>query len=289
MPGSWSGNVSKDTNSDNKGDKNLEGVEIKLYTDPNKDGDYSDGYLVATTLTDANGNYVFNNLTPDDYVAVETQPSNLDDVSEKEGGTDKDKVDNGIVNAIAGIVLAGEEDTGNDFIEKDKDTNSSTANYRIGDLFWIDSNKNGVYDSGEDVIPNAIVELLDTKGNVISSTKTDINGKYHFDVVAGEYKVRFKIPKDMLDNGYKFLDIRKSGDNTNKVFSDGVVENSVKVGPNIAQKNLTLDAAVVCSCSDIKSDKGASLGLFGVLLMLFGALGLGFNYTKREEIKNAVK
>jgi len=116
--GSWSGHVSKDTNGNGIGDLNLAGVTIKLYTDPNGDGDPSDGVLVGTTTTNSSGNYSFIKLIPRDYVANETQPTGLLNVSENEGGTDSDKPDNGIINSIAGIVSPNENDVGNDFVEK---------------------------------------------------------------------------------------------------------------------------------------------------------------------------
>ena len=47
------------------------------------------------------GNYSFNNLTPGDYTVVETQPEELSNVSEDEGGIDDDKPDDGVVNSIA--------------------------------------------------------------------------------------------------------------------------------------------------------------------------------------------
>jgi len=118
QPGSWNGNVSKDTNNNGTGDENLAGVTIRLYTDPNGDGNPSDGVLVGITTTDSNGNYSFISLTPGDYVAVETQPAGLLNVSENEGGADNDKPDNGIINSIAGTVSPNENDANNDFIEK---------------------------------------------------------------------------------------------------------------------------------------------------------------------------
>ena len=116
--GSWSGNVSKDTNNNGTGDENLVGVTIRLYTDPNGDGNPSDGVWVGITTTDSSGNYSFTNLTPGDYVAVETQPAGLLNVSENEGGSDNDKPNNGITNAIAGTVSPNENDANNDFVEE---------------------------------------------------------------------------------------------------------------------------------------------------------------------------
>jgi protocatechuate 3,4-dioxygenase beta subunit len=276
LRGSWSGNVSQDTNNDDIGDKMLSGVEIKLYTDPNGDGDPADGVLMGTTTTDSNGNYRFTHLAPGNYVAVETQPTGLVNVKEDEGGADNDQGNNHIINAIAGYVDAGEEDTRNDFVEEDPNTA-----YRIGDLFWVDADKDGEYDSGEEVIAGATIELLTVDGQILRTTTTDANGRYHFDVPAGKYKVRFHIPKKYLDKGYKFVTIQKDGDETNKADADGLVEQAVEVGPGIATQNLTLDAAINCPCSKIQGDSADTLNIFFAFLIIMGTLILMY-FKERE-------
>ena len=253
-------------------------VTIVLYRDTNGNGTHETGEAkVASTTTDANGHYRFEDLEVGDYVAVEIQPEGYIDVAENEGGADDDKPDNGVVNSIAGHVDAGEDDTKNDFVEEKPE-----AAYRIGDLFWLDANGNGAYDSGEEVISNAEVELLDADGNVIRSTTTDENGRYHFDVPAGEYKVRFHIPQSYLDNGYVFVGIIKPGDEANKVLPDGVVESAVEVGPGMSTEDLTLDAAVVCPCASITSDSIDAFSAGAALLMILLVWLLGISGIKER-------
>ena len=67
--GSIAGNVSGDTDNDDAGDVDLEDVPIKLLD--------SSGVLVATTLTDANGNYVFYDV-PFGTCLLYTSPSPRD-------------------------------------------------------------------------------------------------------------------------------------------------------------------------------------------------------------------
>ncbi|MDQ7085835.1 MAG: SdrD B-like domain-containing protein [Sulfurovum sp.] len=124
IAGIWTGHVSKDTNNDTHGDTDFPNVTIALYTDPNGDGNYSDdGILFDTTTTDSNGDYSFTSLPRGDYVAVETQPTDYDDVSENEGGDDDDKPDNTMINTIAGTIDLGETDSGNDFVEINRFSN----------------------------------------------------------------------------------------------------------------------------------------------------------------------
>jgi len=56
------------------GDTGLPGVELRLYTDPFGDGSASNGVLVGTAHTIANGSYQFINLSTGRYVVIETVP-----------------------------------------------------------------------------------------------------------------------------------------------------------------------------------------------------------------------
>ena len=304
--GSWSGNVSKDTNNDDIGEENLADVEIKLYTDPNGDGDPSDGTLVGTTTTDANGNYSFTGLTPGDYIAVETQPTDLLDVTENEGGADDDQNGETPVNTISGHVSINENDINNDFVEEEP----STA-YHIGTHFWIDGSNGGDSDGifQEDVetpIGNALVELLNENGEKLywtdaehsglsatvtewpAETRTTAGGEYGFDVPAGTYQVRFSIPQSLKDEGYDFVPQRSNGDNDRNVnIANGSgVTVPVEVGPDAdpaySSENLTLDAAVNCACSDIVSDSGDALNTFSLLFMILITLSSGLLFVRRE-------
>ena len=183
--GSWSGNVSKDTNNDDTGDVNLNGVEIKLYQDTNGDGQ-PDGAAVATTTTGPDGNYSFTNLQPGDYVAVETQPAGLDNVKENEGGLDNDKPDNNTVNSIAGTVDAGETDVNNDFVEEEQ----------LGSWSGNVSKDINNDDTGDVNLENVGIELFtDPNGDgnpvdgvSVGTTTTDPNGNYSFtDLQPGDY------------------------------------------------------------------------------------------------------
>ncbi len=185
VPGSWSGNVSQDTTGNNIGDTNLPGVTIELFTDPNGDGDPSDGVSVGTTMTNGSGDYVFNNLVPGDYVAVETQPVPLVNVSEDEGGLDND--DNGNStnnNQISGTVGPGEADVNNDFVEKIGGSWSGNVSQDINNDDIGDVNLQGV----------VITLFADIDGDgqpdgvAIAVTTTDANGNYIFnDLSPGDY------------------------------------------------------------------------------------------------------
>lgn len=65
--------------------------------------------------------------------------------------------------------------------------------YAIGDVTWIDANKDGRQDDDEQVLPGVTVELIQD-GEVIATTTTDERGRYLFDELpAGEYQVKFTL------------------------------------------------------------------------------------------------
>ena len=70
-------------------------------------------------------------------------------------------------------------------------TPEPAKSYAVGDVTWIDANKDGRQDDDEQVLPGVTVELIQD-GEVIETTKTDDRGRYLFDELpAGEYRVKF--------------------------------------------------------------------------------------------------
>jgi len=259
------------------GESGVKGVKVYLLNDQ---GDRISGKV---STTDSDGKYSFCDLDAGTYSVefdLATLPSGYVVTLQNAGSDDArdSDADTATGKTAQTTLSAGDNDT-------TWDMGIKRVLFRIGDLFWIDTNGNGVYDSGEKVIGNAKVELLDAEGNVIGSTTTDENGRYHFDVPAGEYKVRFHIPQEMIDDDYTFVNIRKDGDDTNKAGSDGVVEAAVEVGPGIATENLTLDAAINCGCANVASDSGDSLSIFTVLLMMILTLGSGLVMVRHNTVE----
>ena len=174
--GSITGNVSADTNNDNTGDKNIANVTLELYD--------NNGVKVATTKTDANGNYSFNDLIPGNYTIREVQPGGYLNVSENEGGADNDTPNDGVINSIKAVVTPGETDSGNDFVEKQnlgKITGNVSAKDAAGHLT---------------PISNVTLVLFNTAGQEVARTTTDGNGNYIFEVVPGSYYIQEQQPRN---------------------------------------------------------------------------------------------
>ncbi|WP_457664695.1 SdrD B-like domain-containing protein [Thiolapillus sp.] len=176
--GSISGQVRLDTDADGDPadpDSGIGGVTVVLRD--------SNGAIVATTTTAADGTYSFGNVAPGDYTIEETDPMNHTSTADVDGAND---------NRIAVSLTAGADSTGNDFLD--------TALGSIGNYVWHDDDMDGIQDAEESGIAGVTVQLLDGNGAVIDTTTTDGNGFYGFDgLAAGNYEVRFVAPA-----GYSF-------------------------------------------------------------------------------------
>lgn len=86
----------------------------------------------------------------------------------------------------------------------------SQANVKasLGDKVWLDADKDGVQDSGENGVANVTVKLYDCSDNLIATKVTDANGLYLFaDLNPGGYYIKFELPggylftlKDAIDD-----------------------------------------------------------------------------------------
>jgi protocatechuate 3,4-dioxygenase beta subunit len=171
-----SGTVLADANDnqliDNPGDTPLLGVVAEL-----RDGD---GNLIATTVTDGDGNYSFGNLIPGDYQVSTVTPAGAIHV------TDADGNDNG-ANLIE-VTLTTADVTARDFLLE------NVATYAITGTVFNDSDSDSAFSGGDTPLGGVTVELRDANGTVIATTVTEPDGSYRFDVVPGDYQVTTVTP-----------------------------------------------------------------------------------------------
>ena len=160
------------------GEPGLPNVTVRLYhAGPNGVVGGGDDVLVATQLTDANGNYLFDGIGVGTYfvdVDQTTLPANL---ATAPGTTDP--------SALVAITQA-EQILSADFGYVSADPNKAI----IGDRIWADANANGVQDPSEVGIAGVTVALKNLAGATIATTTTGVSGSYLFtNVDPGTYVV----------------------------------------------------------------------------------------------------
>lgn len=184
LPASIAGKVHVNTNGDCDDPANppLAGVTIELLN--------SNGTVIGTRVTDANGEYRFDNLAPGTYSVREIQPANYFD-GETEAGSAGGIVTNNFVTAIAlGSGVAGVH---YDFCE--------IPPAQLCGFVYADLNDNGLKEAGEQGISGVTLELLNANGQPTGVTVlTDATGEYCFvGLRPGTYGVREFQPAGYYD------------------------------------------------------------------------------------------
>jgi uncharacterized repeat protein (TIGR01451 family) len=231
-----------DVAGDSDDEAGIAGVTVNLYRDADANG-VPDGGVIATTSTDSDGHYRFDNLAPGGYVVEVVTPSGYVTSTGQLGSVtgpyepapgpnnNTDNDDNG--SASGSVARSGTIDLQSGQ-ETDEDGNyNPTVDFgffkplKLGDLVWIDTNNNGVVDSGENGIGGVTVRLyVDVNNNgtfdggtdtLVGTTTTDGNGNYLFtNLTPGNYLVEVVIPDGYVSSS----DIDTSGNPNNPVNND---------------------------------------------------------------------
>jgi hypothetical protein len=151
------------------------------------------GQPIATTTTDAFGNYKFSGLPAGDYSIRITPPANYSLSPKGQGGDPNlDSDFDPITYTTTPITLLGGQNR-TDVDAGLKFTQPQPAS--IGDRVWLDTNGDGIQDAGEPGVSNVLVTLYNSVGAPVRSTYTDVNGNYLFtDVTPGTYSVGVSLP-----------------------------------------------------------------------------------------------
>ncbi len=188
LPAVISGYVYVDADNDGKfdsGESPIVGATVTLYD--------SDGDAVATTTTNSSGYYAFDNLAPNTYKIVETQPTGYLDGKDTAGTIGGATVGTAGNDKITSVVLA---------------SGQSGLNYNFGELLpaavsgyvYVDADNDGKFDSGESPISSATLTLYDSNGDKVATATTNSSGYYIFEnLTPGAYKVVETQPTGYLD------------------------------------------------------------------------------------------
>ncbi len=200
------------------GEKGISKATVNLYADANADGVPDSLTPLATTVTDANGNYLFTNLGQGTYVVGLPTGGPLAGLNSSSGtngsltgpnelapgpNNDVDNDDNGSlvgVNFLSGPVTLtpGGEPGGNVNPTVDFGFYQPLS---LGNLVWNDLNNNGVRDAGEPGLVNVPVRAFDAAGKLVGTTTTDAAGNYLFtNLTPGDYSVEADLPTGFVSS-----------------------------------------------------------------------------------------
>ncbi|MBU4234741.1 MAG: DUF11 domain-containing protein [Proteobacteria bacterium] len=233
------------------------------------------------TLTDGNGNYLFQNLLLDEHhdgrgtygtggneprhtitVDETTIPAPLVSIyptrtrntdSTTVGGTASDEDTNDLGSdsprGEPAYPPMGSSDITNDF--------GYFVPSSIGDKVWDDSNGNGIQDIGESGRMGVSVQLLDGSGNPVNNPllpgipyimPTDANGNYQFTyLIPGTYQVKFIPPADTGFTGQN-----SGGDDSLDSDPDPTTGITTTITLGIGEDNLTVDAGLIGAAINIE-------------------------------------
>lgn|GEM_PF-2765195 len=256
------------------GEAGLGGVTVNLFSDPDGDGVYDTP--AGTTTTDANGNYIFDDLPPGAYV-VEVDPATL-----PAGVTQTGDPDGTLDNQSNPIPLA----PGDVYVNADFGY-TGIAN-TIGDTVWFDGNGDGIVDPDEPGFAGVTVVLLDSNGDVVATTITDANGNYSFTGVPdGDYQVWVNDTDDVLGDFAPISDPDGTLDGRTDVsVAGGQNADTADFGyaPPDADANEGLIGDTIFIDYDGDGVAGPGEGIEGVRVELFDEFGrlVGVTYTNEN-------
>ena len=229
----------------------LPGTQVELYT-VGDDGATSQE-PIATAVVGEDGTYLFDRLDAGRYRLYFRYPENYIGVEAGVGDFEHDSE-----------VAYFDDETLNggftDIIELPADTADLTHDAgayllsSIGDYVWVDANRNGLQDEGEEPVPGVIVTLQQRAGEgeweTVTTTITDETGHYLFtgirssDIYDVDYRVTFDISRLVsLTRPYQ-------GEDT-AIDSNALYDYEVGLGyltdpvkPGYGQSDLTIDAGI---------------------------------------------
>ncbi len=151
------------------------------------------GNRVASTLTDRDGIYGFEDLTPGTYrIEIEFPDGYAASPADRGPGEDDDDAFDSDIDAegvTEPFVLRSHRE------DVDHDAGLHPAAW-IGDLVWEDLDGDGIQDPDEPGLSGVTVRLLDASDATVASTVTGAGGAYAFaDLAAGKYRVVVVIPE----------------------------------------------------------------------------------------------
>ncbi|WP_071323248.1 SdrD B-like domain-containing protein [Janthinobacterium sp. 1_2014MBL_MicDiv] len=231
------------------GELGVAGVKVNLLNASNQ--------VIATTTTNASGNYLFDKLAAGSYKVEVIRPSGFyytkanvgSDAADSDVDTSTGR--SGLINLAAG----------------QNDMSWDAGIYRkasLGDKVWRDADHDGVQDANEAGIANIKVQLYSGSGALLATTYTNASGNYLFsNLDPGSYSLKFD-KSGVYHAGYAMdswrWGVKNVGSNDNidsDVNSNGTLANVVytdilKLASG--QNDMSWDAAITPIVIDLNGD-----------------------------------
>ncbi len=221
----------------------------------------ADGSVVATTKTDADGNYSFTGLDAGTYTVKVTKAGEIAELTQTE---DPDGTKD---NASGAITLNADnpvrENVNFGYIKK----------HAISGNVYLDQNRDKTKNTGDIDLSGVTVKLLDKDGNVVGTTTTDADGNYSFTGLNdGTYTVQ-------VDKTGPLADKEQTEDPSGKTDSRSQAITFTRTDPDVTNVNFgyaedyTVSGTVYKDKDRSESLNNSEPGFDGITVNLLGEDG----------------
>ena len=221
----------------------------------------ADGSVVATTTTDADGNYSFTGLDAGTYTVKVTKAGDIAELTQTE---DPDGTKD---NASGAITLNADnpvrENVNFGYIKK----------HAISGKVYLDHNRDKTKNTGDVDVPGVTVNLLGKDGNVVGTTTTDKDGNYSFTGLNdGTYTVQ-------VDKTGPLADKEQTEDPSGKTDSRSQAITFTRTDPDVTNVNFgyaedyTVSGTVYKDKDRSESLNNSEPGFDGITVNLLGEDG----------------
>ena len=216
---------------------------------------------IATAVVDENGEYLFEYLLEGEYQVLFEYPEGYQAVLPNIGGDD----------ALDSDVFETAPDLNSGYTQTIRLPANSISLHNdggarlygaIGDYVWLDANKNGIQDAGEEPVQNVTVYLQMREGGSsiwkkVDTTKTNEKGYYVFESLKGgpdvdcQYRVCFDLPGgSVITVPFAGTD-RAADSNVQGFYLDGWGYPSDVISIGYGQRDMTIDAGIVVTSGSV--------------------------------------
>ena len=216
---------------------------------------------IATAVVDENGEYLFEYLLEGEYQVLFEYPEGYQAVLPNIGGDD----------ALDSDVFETAPDLNSGYTQTIRLPANSISLHNdggarlygaIGDYVWLDANKNGIQDAGEEPVQNVTVYLQMREGGSsiwkkVDTTTTNEKGYYVFESLKGgpdvdcQYRVCFDLPGgSVITVPFAGTD-RAADSNVQGFYLDGWGYPSDVISIGYGQRDMTIDAGIVVTSGSV--------------------------------------